>query len=129
MDINGFFDFSFVLADVSYKDNTVTNCLKILIRMARTSLTSIDSIMIHGKLMDNIFRVFNHHPLGDDARLHNAAKELILKLWRVILGYGGRYVDHLLGMGIETALRSSIFLQENNVTVSLLSFICNVSFL
>lgn len=51
--------------------------------------------------------------------MHNASKVLILKLWRIIMGYGVKYADKLQSYGIVEALRSCIYLQENCITVSL----------
>lgn len=50
--------------------------------------------------------------------MHSPAKVLILKLCRVIMSHGERYVEKLRCYGIEEALKNCIYLQENSITVS-----------
>lgn len=58
--------FSYILATLNFDNSTISNCVKILIRIARTSELSVDSIIAHGALMDNVFGVFNHTPLSTE---------------------------------------------------------------
>lgn len=53
--------------------------------------------------------------------MHSAAKAAILKLCRIIMSHGERYVDKLRCNDIEGVLRSGIYLQENSITVSIAS--------
>lgn len=57
------FRFSYVCSVLNFENSTTTNCIKILIRIARTSSEAADSIIMHEELMDNILQLFGHSPL------------------------------------------------------------------
>lgn len=59
-------NFSYILATLDFETSTAANCIKILIRIARTDGQSVSNILSHKELMRNMFRLLGHTPIGSE---------------------------------------------------------------
>lgn len=67
---------------------------------------------------------FGHLHTGAFSRIQKT-QAFTLKLFRILCSYGDGFIDQLRNLGLRSILKSSIFLQENNITVRLvLIFFC-----
>lgn len=65
-----FIRFSYICSVLNFETSTTSNCIKILIRIARTGSDAVDSIITHEELMDNIFQLFGHNPLSNEGNIY-----------------------------------------------------------
>lgn len=64
------FDFRYIFTSLHLENSTNLSCIKILIRLARTSKAVAESIVSHGDLLTSIFEQFDRIPQTTDSMCH-----------------------------------------------------------
>lgn len=103
---------------VKPENKTIVNCLKILIRMARTNKTIAGKIF-ENDLMQNIFT--NLLFKFTDTVTTNHPYHFALKLVRIVASYGSSMCTKLQALGINEILKSYMFIRSD-ITVSFFFF-------
>lgn len=135
--------FSYIFTSMNLENSTKLSCIKMMIRLARTSKAVAEKIVGHKYLLQNIFDQFSSIPQTTDSkcmlfdvwsnvnfvsldshftvatiRMLSATKVVSLKLFRVICAYdGGVFIDRLRNIGLDTIVKNCVFVQENGITV------------
>lgn len=114
---------SYILLTVRPDNSTVMNCLKLLIRIARTDKHSMDAILNQPDLLENLYH--NFLPImresNGSTKFYCRPQFLLLKLLRIIASNGTVYCQRLQNMGIWAVLKSYIFV-NGKITVCLQKF-------
>lgn len=61
--------FSYIFTSLNLENSTKLNCIKILIRLARTSRSTAVNILSHNELMKALLRQFTYVPENIDSKL------------------------------------------------------------
>lgn len=95
-------------------NSTVTNCLKILIRIARTDKESTDMILNQTNLLENVCGLFlpNIKDVSTElsTKFYHRPQYLLLKLLRIMASNSLKVCQQLETFGIDDILKSYIFL-------------------
>lgn len=105
---------SYILFTIRPPNSTIGNCLKLLIRLARSGL-AVAQTLLDNDLLANVITVFLAK--ADERNFYARPQHLAMKLVRIVASYGRQWCTRLGQMGAVDALKKYIFVQ-NEVTVS-----------
>lgn len=106
--------FRFILVSVKPDNSTVESCLKLLIRIARTSTKVARQLANESHLIDTLFKHFLPSSSGSN-QFYGQPQVLFLKLIRVLICH---HLDIAKGISkgvLITRLQQYLFLQDNKV--------------
>lgn len=110
-----FLSSSYILFTMRPPNSTVGNCLKLLIRLARSG-SAVVQTLFDNDLLANCIAAYLSDAHSVTANYYGIAQHLALKLVRIVASYGRHWCARLVGMEIVDVLKKFIFV-HNEVTV------------